>query len=59
MDKRVNCPVKNDKITGDDCIIVCDVAEGMIKPTVLPKGIEWNEEQRKKCKLCKYHSDIV
>lgn len=59
MPLTVPCPVKGDEINGDDCIIVCDVADGMIKPTVLPEGIELNEEQRKKCKQCKYHADIT
>lgn len=54
----VFCPVKSDEINGDDCIIVCDVADRLLKPTCLPEGIEWNEEQRKKCLACKYHADI-
>ena len=58
MSNTVFCPVKNAKINVDDCIIVCDVADGMIKPTVLPDGIVWNEEQRNKCLTCKYHDDI-
>ena len=58
MSNTVFCPVKNAKINGDDCIIVCDVADGMIKPTVLPDGIVWKEEQRNKCLTCKYHDDI-
>lgn len=57
--KTVYCPVKSDEITGDECIIVCDVADGMIKTTCLPEGIEWDDEQKKKCKLCKYHADIA
>ncbi len=59
MNDTVTCPVKGDEITGDDCIIVCDVADGMIKPTCLPQGIEWNEEQQRKCKMCRYHADIA
>lgn len=59
MSDTVQCPVKGTEITGDDCIIVCDIADGMIKPTCLPEGIEWNEEQRQKCKQCKYHADLA
>lgn len=57
MNNTVYCPVKGDEITGNDCIIVCDVADGMIKPTCLPEGIAWNEEQRNKCISCMYHLD--
>ena len=56
--KTVPCPVKGDQINGTDCLIICDVADGLIKPQALPEGIEWNEQQCTKCKLCKYHSDI-
>lgn len=56
--KTVICPVKGDYINGDDCLVICDVADKLIKPTALPKGIEWSEEHCKKCKSCKYHADI-
>ncbi len=56
--KTVHCPVKDDEINGTDCLIICDVADRMFKSTCLPKGIEWNEEQRQKCLMCKYHADI-
>lgn len=56
--KTVPCPVKGDEINGTDCLIICDVADRMVKPTCLPDGIEWNEEQRRKCLACKYHADI-
>ena len=59
MSYTVNCPVKGSEITGDDCIIVCDVADGMIKPACLPQGIEWSKEQQLKCKLCEYHADLT
>ena len=55
MDK-VFCPVANRDIDGGDCIIICDVADKMIKPTVLPEGVIWNEEQREKCISCQYHN---
>lgn len=56
--KTVYCPVKNDEINGDDCLLICDVADGLINPIALPKGIEWNEKQCLKCENCKYHADI-
>ena len=56
--KTVYCPVKGDQIDGGDCLIVCDVADRLIKPSVLPEGIEWNEEQRATCQACQYHADI-
>ena len=49
------CPVAEKYIDGGDCIIICDVAEEVLEPDKLPKGIEWNEKQCKKCKNCKYH----
>ena len=57
MDK-VYCPVKKDNIDGGECIVICDVADRMIKPTVLPEGIDWNEEQREMCLKCVFHDDI-
>lgn len=57
MDK-VYCPVKQDNIDGGECLVICDVADRMIKPTVLPEGIDWNEEKQKLCLECKFHDDI-
>ena len=56
--KTVYCPVKGDHINGTDCITICDIADGLIKPSCLPDGIEWNDAQIKTCKACKYHEDI-
>ncbi len=56
--KTVYCPVKGDHINGTDCITVCDIADGLINPSCLPDGIEWNDSQIKTCKACKYHDDI-
>ena len=56
--KTVQCPVKGDQINGDDCLLICDVADRLIKPTALPEGIKWDEQQRIRCKACKYHADI-
>lgn len=57
--KTVYCPVKNDQIDGGDCLIICDVAEHMIKPSILPDNIVWNEKQRQKCLHCKWHADLT
>lgn len=54
----VFCPVMEKEIDGTNCLIICDVADKFIKPTVLPEGIKWSEEQRAKCKGGIYHSDI-
>lgn len=56
--KTVYCPVKNEQIDGGDCLIICDVADRMIKSSVLSANIEWNEVQRQKCLSCQYHADI-
>ncbi len=56
--KTVFCPVVDKDINGTDCLIICDVADNLLKPTVLPEGVVWSEEQRTKCKLCKYPADI-
>lgn len=56
--KTVYCPVKDDNINGADCYIICDVADGYVKSTLLPEGVEWNEEQCKRCKNCQYHNDV-
>lgn len=53
---KVYCPVADKDIDGGDCIIICDVADKMIKPTILPEGVIWNEEQREKCISCQYHN---
>ena len=57
MDK-VYCPVKQDNIDGGECLVICDVADRMIKPTVLSEGISWNKEKQKLCLECKFHKDI-
>lgn len=56
--KTVYCPVKDAQVDGDDCLIICDVADHMIKPSVLPDSVKWNEEQREKCLKCPYHADL-
>ena len=55
--KTVYCPVADKDIDGVDCIIICDVADRMIKPSVLPEGVKWDEDQREKCLACQYHYD--
>ena len=57
--KTVYCPLKKNQIDGTDCLLTCDVADHMAKPTVLPKEIgTWNEEKRQTCLKCKYHADL-
>ncbi len=56
--ETVFCPVMGKDVNGTDCLIICDVADELINPRVLPEGVEWNEEQRNKCKGCKYHADL-
>ena len=47
----VYCPIKNDRINGLDCNIVCDVADGILNPNVLPKNIVLDENYKKICQL--------
>ena len=66
--KTVYCPIKDDQINGIDCLTMCDVADNMLKSSVLydgepeesvlPKSIKWDEEQRQKCLNCQYHYDV-
>ena len=58
VEKTVFCPIKGDQIEGDECLIICDVADRYIKPSVLPKEISWNEKQRDKCLNCRWHYDL-
>ena len=57
-EKTVNCPVKQEQINGIDCLVICDVADRMFRPSAIPEGILWSEEQRLICKQCKYHDDL-
>ncbi len=56
--QTVYCPVKDGDINGDDCLLICDVADEMITPSALPEEIKWDENQRRVCKFCKYHADL-
>jgi hypothetical protein len=58
MSNTVFCPVINGQIDGTTCLDIVLVADREAKPTILPKGVEWSEEQCKKCLACKYHADI-
>ena len=60
----VYCPVIESPINGDNCCLICDVADRMVKPAVLydvppilPEGIRWDETMRNKCLNCQYHDD--
>ncbi len=54
----VYCPVKDGQIDGGDCLVVCDIADRLIKASAAPEGIQWSEEQRQKCLRCQYHADL-
>lgn len=58
MSKTVFCPVINREVDGTTCFEIVLVADKEMKPSILPEGIKWDEEQRKKCLACKYHADI-
>lgn len=53
----VFCPVIEGFIDGASCLDIVLVADREAKPTILPKGVKWDDEQRKKCLACKYHSN--
>ena len=57
MSNTVFCPVINGQIDVTPCLDIVLVADKEATPTILPKGVEWNEEQCKKCLACKYHAD--
>lgn len=56
--KTVYCPVKDGQINGDDCLLICDVADKLISSNILPDGVKWSEEQCSVCKSCKHHADL-
>lgn len=56
--KTVYCPVKTTRVNGTDCMVICDVADRLLNPSVLPNGITWSEEQRERCLKCPYHADL-
>ena len=54
--KTVFCPLKKDQINGDDCYLLCSIADGEVSSRILPEGvIRWDEEHQEKCLNCKYH----
>lgn len=54
----VYCPVTNNQIDGTTCLEIVLVADGMINERTLSPNIQWNEGQRNKCLLCKWHDDV-
>jgi hypothetical protein len=54
----VFCPVINGQIDGTSCLDIVLVADKEANPTILPKGVIWDDEQCNKCLACKYHADI-
>ncbi len=54
--KTVFCPIKNDQINGDDCYLLCAIADNDLSCRVLPEGVDgWSERKQKKCLKCRYH----
>ena len=65
LEPTVHCPVINSQINGDNCYVMCEIADGMINPSVLhdepailPPGTEWTEKLRQMCLNCPYHADV-
>ena len=56
--ETVYCSVINNQIDGGDCYLICEVADNMCGPFILPDGIDWNEDLRKICLNCPYHDDV-
>lgn len=57
-EQQVYCPVANRTIFEIDYIEICDVANEMMTTDVLntfAHPIEWDEEQKKRCRCCEYH----
>ena len=57
--QEVFCPVANRTISEIDCIEICDVANEMIRPAALDvfdPPIEWNDEQKRRCRCCEHHT---
>lgn len=54
----VFCPVMNKQIDGNTCLEIVLVTDHEAKPSILPKELKWNEEQRQKCLNCQYHDDL-
>ena len=56
--ETVYCPVIDGQIDGTSCFEIVLVADREMKPSILPKGVIWNDAQRQKCLSCKWHADI-
>lgn len=56
--KTVYCPVIDGQIDGDNCMLICDVADKLLKPSVLSSDTDWNDEKKRLCLKCKYHEDL-
>lgn len=58
-EQRVFCPIANREIPVIDCIEISDVANGFLRPDILrtfDPPIEWNEDRKNQCCICKYHA---
>jgi hypothetical protein len=56
--RKAMCPIKNEEISGDECLLICDVVDGFIKLSALPENMAWDEDKSKICKGCPYHFDV-
>ena len=56
--ETVYCPVIKGQVDGTTCLEIVSVSERIAKPTLLPDGVEWNEEMREMCFHCKWHDDL-
>lgn len=54
----VFCPVTGGQVDGTTCLEIVLVADHEAKPSILPNGITWSDEQRERCLKCPYHADL-
>lgn len=51
-----HCDLIDSDISGSDCIIVCDVADDMLKETAIDSKFKVKEDFKEICKNCKFHN---
>lgn len=49
------CPLVDKEIESADCVVLSDIAHGMLKEECMPKEYKKKENWRDICKNCKYH----
>lgn len=50
-----HCDLIDSEINGNDCIIVCDVTDDMLKENVIDGKFTVKKDYKEICKKCKYH----